>query len=251
LDWEDSVLPQNKILARKLVLAFLSGQAASGPVLLIRINPATSPHFAEDCLALETALPNAILLSKCQSVSEVRHLDEFLAQRDSDNRVRIYPQVESPLGILNAFAIAASCPRVAGLAFGAEDFSADMGITRTEGELELLYARSALVTACRAAGRDAIDSPCLEWKNLEKLRANTRAVHNMGFSGKLAIHPAQIPVINAIFSPSALEVERARRILAAFSASSSGVLTVDGSMVDEAVVRRARQILEMAGESFS
>jgi len=251
LDWEDAVLPQNKFLARKLSLAFLSGQASSGTTLLIRINPATSPHFAEDCLALETALPNAILLSKCQSVSEVQQLDEFLAQRDSDSRVRIYPQVESPLAILNAFAIATSCPRVAGLTFGAEDFSADMGITRTEGEIELLYARSALVTACRAAGRDGIDSPCLEWKNLEKLRAHTLSARNMGFSGKFAIHPEQVPVINAIFSPSAVEVERARRILAAFSASPSGVLAVDGSMVDEAVVRHARQVLEMAGESFS
>jgi len=251
LDWEDAVLPQNKVLARKRSLDFLSGQASSDTILLIRINPAPSPFFAEDCLALESILPNAILLGKCQSVSEVHQLNEFLTQRDADNRVRIYPQVESALAILNVFAIATSCPRVAGLTFGAEDFSADMGITRTEGEIELLYARSALVTACRAAGRDAIDSPCLEWKALEKLRADTRAARNMGFSGKLAIHPAQVPVINEIFSPSAVEVERARRILAAFSASSSGVLTVDGSMVDEAVVRRARQILEMAGESFS
>jgi len=251
LDWEDAVLPQNKILARKLSLEFLSGQVSSSPNLLIRINPVTSPYFATDCLALEAALPSAILLSKCQSASEVHQLNEFLARRDSDNRVRIYPQVESPIAILNAFEIAISCPRVAGLAFGAEDFSADMGITRTEGEIELLYARSALVTASRAAGRDAIDSPCLEWKNLETLRVATRAAHNMGFSGKQAIHPAQVPVLNEIFSPSAVDVERARRILAAFSAGSSGVLTVDGSMVDEAVVRRARQILEMAGESFS
>jgi citrate lyase beta subunit len=96
-----------------------------------------------------------------------------------------------------------------------------------------------------------MDSPGLEWKAVEKLRADTRAARNMGFSGKLAIHPEQVPVINEMFSPSAAEVERARRILAAFSGASSGVLTVDGSMVDEAVVRRARQILEMAGESFS
>jgi citrate lyase subunit beta/citryl-CoA lyase len=251
LDWEDAVLPQNKILARKLSLEFLSGQAASRTILLIRVNSAPSPCFAEDCLALESTLPDAILLSKCRSVSEVHQLNEFLAQRDANDRVRIYPQVESPLAILNAFAIATSCPRVAGLVFGAEDFSADMGITRTEGEVELLYARSALVTASRAAGRDAIDSPCLEWKAVEKLRADTRAARNMGFSGKLAIHPEQLPVINEMFSPSAAEVERARRILAAFSGASSGVLTVDGSMVDEAVVRRARQILEMAGESFS
>ena len=90
LDWEDAVLPQNKILARKLSLEFLSGQASSRTILLIRINSAPSPYFAEDCLALESTLPDAILLSKCQSVSEVHQLNEFLAQRDANDRVRIY-----------------------------------------------------------------------------------------------------------------------------------------------------------------
>jgi citrate lyase beta subunit len=164
-------------------------------------------------LGSEAALPNAILLSKCQSVAGPP-ANEFLARRDSDNRVRIYPQVESPIAIVNAFAIATSCPRVAGLAFGAEDFSADMGITRTEGEIELLYARSALVTACRAAGRDAIDSPCLEWKNLEHYGPPLGCAQ-YGFSGKRAIHPAQVPVINEIF-PRAPWRWITRRILAAF-----------------------------------
>jgi len=247
LDWEDAVLPQNKALARKLSTDFLSANAGP-PMRLVRLNPVTSPHFAEDCRALQAALPDAILLSKCQSASEVQQLDSFLAQREAANRTRIYAQVESPLALLSAFAIATSSARLAGLAFGAEDFSADMGITRTEEEIELLYARSALVTACRAAGRDAIDSPCLEWKNADKLRAHASRARNLGFSGKLAIHPGQVEIINDIFSPSAAEVERARRILAAFSASASGVLTVDGAMVDEAIVRRARQVLEMAGE---
>lgn len=250
LDWEDAVLPQSKTLARKLALAFLSGQPDFGPTLFVRCNSVRSAYFTDDCLAFQTLLPRAIVLSKCQSAEEVHQLEKFLDQRDPGGQVSIYPQVESPLAVINAFAIATSCGRVAGLLFGAEDFSAEMGITRTEGEIELLYARSALLTACHASRRQAIDSPFLEWKDAEKLRAHIQASRNLGFSGKSAIHPKQVTVINEIFSPSRAEVKHARRILQAFSGSNSGVLALDGSMVDEAIVRRAREILRMAGESI-
>jgi citrate lyase subunit beta/citryl-CoA lyase len=248
LDWEDAVLPENKASARRLSRDFLLGRTSSKPSVLIRCNPVGSRSFAEDCIALDAILPDGILLSKCQSAAEVLQLDEVLNKRDSASQVRVYPLVESPLGLLNAFAIVTCTTRVAGLGFGAEDFSAEMRISRTPGEIELLYARSALVTACHAAGRDAIDSPCLEWKDPDRLRAHVQAARNLGFTGKLAIHPAQVPVVNDVFSPSPSEVERARRMVDAFSASGSAVLAWDGTMVDEAVVRRARQILEWQQE---
>jgi len=216
LDWEDAVLPENKHSARRLSRDFLLGRTRPKPFVLIRCNPVSSRSFAEDCKALDAVPPDAVLLSKCQSAAEVLQLDEELNKRDPAKKVRVYPLVESPLGILNAFAIATCSPRVAGLGFGAEDFSAEMRISRTPGELELLYARSALVTACHAAGRDAIDSPFLEWKDSDKLRAHIQAARNLGFTGKLAIHPAQVPVVNEVFSPSPSEVERARRIVDAF-----------------------------------
>src|SRR5207247_10284095 len=113
-----------------------------------------------------------------------------------------------------------------------------------------LYARAAVLPACRAYRRRAIDAPLLEWRDPEKLRGDIQASRNLGFSGKSAIHPKQVAVINEIFSPSRAEVKHARRILQAFSGSNSGVLALDGSMVDEAIVRRAREILRMAGESI-
>jgi citrate lyase subunit beta/citryl-CoA lyase len=127
--------------------------------------------------------------------------------------------------------------------FGAEDFSADVGITRTPGEPELLYARCALVTACRAASCQAIDSPCIDFNDLEQTRQAAQRARNLGFSGKLAIHPTQLSVLNAVFSPSEAEVQEARRILAAYSGSGAGVITMDGKMIDEAIVRKARDIL--------
>jgi citrate lyase subunit beta / citryl-CoA lyase len=247
LDWEDAVLPPNKSTARRLSRDFLSGLTGSPRLfVIIRCNPTRSSSFAEDCTALDGIHPDAVVLSKCQSAEDVRLLSEVLAKRDSTSRVRIYPQVESPIALIGAFSIATSSPRVAGLFFGAEDFSAEMEITRTPGEIELLYARSVLVTASRAAGLDAIDSPCIEWKDADKLRAATQAARNLGFSGKLAIHPAQVPVINDVFVPSRSEIEDAKRVVSAFSSAGSGVLAVDGSMVDEAIVRRARQILKRA-----
>jgi len=247
LDWEDAVLPSNKSAARRLSRDFLSGFTDSTrPFVFIRCNPTTTSIFAEDCSALDSMCPDAVVLSKCQSADDVRLLSEVLDKADPMRRTRIYPQVESPTALIGAFSIATSSPRLAGLFFGAEDFSAEMEITRTPGEIELLYARSALVTASRAAGLEAIDSPCMEWKDVDNLRAASQAARNLGFSGKLAIHPAQVPVINEIFVPSRSEIEHAHRVVSAFSSSGSGVLTVDGSMVDEAIVRRARQILKRA-----
>jgi len=247
LDWEDAVLPSNKSVARRLSRDFLSGLTGSRQLFVfIRCNPTNSSSFAEDCGALEGMRPDAVVLSKCQSSEDVRLLCEVLDKTDPMSHSRIYPQVESPVALIGAFSIAISSPRVAGLFFGAEDFSAEMEITRTPGEIELLYARSALVTASRAAAVDAIDSPCMEWKDADKLRASAQAARNLGFSGKLAIHPAQVPVINETFVPTRSEIEHANRVVSAFSSSGTGVLAVDGSMVDEAIVRRARQILKRA-----
>ena len=153
-----------------------------------------------------------------------------------------------PLALLNAFSIATASPRVAALLFGAEDFSAEMGILPSAGEIELLHARSSLVTQARAAGRDALDSPCLEFRDLRRIAAAARRARNLGFTGQMAIHPSQVKILNEIFSPSQLEFEKARAIIAAAS-PDAGVFSVEGSMVDEAVLKRARRVLRLASQS--
>ena len=245
LDWEDAVLPENKARARELSLEFVLAAGTGDTSVLIRCNPAESSSFEEDCVALQRIPSEGVLLSKCRSVDEVLGLVQALSDAEGATRHAIYLMLESPQAVLNAFQMASSCARVAGLMFGAEDFSAEMHITRTPEETELLYARSAVATAARAAGCEVVDSPCLEFRDLARVRSHAQAAHNLGFSGKLAIHPAQVAVINEVFFPSATEVEWARRIVDAFSNAGTGVIDVDGTMVDEAIVKRARQILEV------
>ena len=246
LDLEDAVTDDQKPAARSLTKAFLGERSALAQVVLVRFNPAGGPYFDHDCEAIRECLPDGIVLSKCRTAEDVLHLQSFLDRADPDGGCRIYPLIESPLGLLNAYAIASTSPRVAGLAFGAEDYSSEAGIHRTAEEIELLYARSALVTASRAAGCEAIDSPWLETTNIQRVRSAALQARNLGFSGKLAIHPAQVPALNETFSPSASEVEEACTIIAAYSASGKGVLAMAGRMVDEAIVQKARRTLSLA-----
>ncbi len=249
IDWEDAQLPQDKPRARRRTLELLEHREQYPQLLLVRLNPAGTESFRDDCEALADGLPDGLMLSKCGSVDEVFQLVDFLTRTHPTATCSVYPFIESPGGLLSAFEIAHCSNRVAGLAFGAEDFSAETGVRRTAEEIELLYARSALVTACRAAGREVYDSPCIDFRDLEKAQGSADRARNLGFTGKMAIHPAQVPIIHAAFTPTAAEVEEARRLLQAFSAQGAGVLAVEGRMVDEPILRRARRTLELAGSS--
>lgn len=245
LDWEDSVLSNQKESARRNTIEFLR-QANDRPLIFVRVNPVGTSAFGDDSLALQGPIPDCVMLSKCRSQTDVRRLEEVLNHSASNGSGTICPLIESPEGLMNAVLIAKECSCVFAMAFGAEDFSAEMEIRRTEEEIELLFARSTLVTACRAAGKQAIDSPYLELGNPASLQASAQRSRNLGFSGKLAIHPNQIDTLNQAFMPSEIEVNQAREIVSSLAKAISGVVAVDGRMVDEAVVRRARQILRAA-----
>lgn len=246
LDWEDAVLHAEKASARRLTIDFLQ-QEECRPRVFIRFNPVGTAAFEEDAKTFREYVPHGIVLSKCRSAADVERLADALDDLDPGGRCSICPLIESPEGLMNAASIARKSSRISAVAFGAEDFSAEMGILRTADEIELLYARSALVTACRAAGKEPIDSPCLEFRDPIPLRSAAQRARNLGFSGKLAIHPDQVEVLNQAFMSTEAELAQARRIIDCFSAAGSGVAAVDGQMVDEAVLRRARQILDSAG----
>jgi citrate lyase subunit beta/citryl-CoA lyase len=216
--------------------------------IILRLNPVFSSAFQEDCAILDQCTVDGIMLSKCRTADDVCRLEEVLKTVATLDNCRVYPLLESPEALLNAFSIAMVSPRVAALAFGAEDFAAEMGIVRTADEIELLYARSSLVAQARAAGRDALDSPCLEFRAPRRLAASARRARNLGFTGKLAIHPSQVRTLNKIFSPAERELKAARDIVAAASANP-GAFSIDGSMVDEAVLKRARRVLGIAPSS--
>jgi citrate lyase subunit beta/citryl-CoA lyase len=242
VDLEDSVLPQQRTLARQLTAEFLATVRDRAESIFVRVNPVGTADFMLDCRALLENPPGGIMLAKCRAAADVRHLEDVLEGR----RIAICPLIESPAGILNAHSIATCSAHVASLAFGAEDFSAEAGVVRTEEEIELLYARSALVTACRAAGREPIDSPCLDYQDLAKTRTSAHRARNLGFTGKLAIHPAQIPVLNEVFLPTEAEIAWARELLHAFAEGGAGTVGLDGVAIDEAVLRRARRMLSLA-----
>jgi citrate lyase subunit beta/citryl-CoA lyase len=163
--------------------------------------------------------------------------------------VKLVPWIETAMAIVHVYDICRASPRVIGVAFGAEDFTHDMGIERTEDDSEVTYARSAMCVAARAADVLALDTPFFRFRDPEALQHNAQASKKIGFKGKFAIHPAQIDIINATFSPSAAEIDHARRVVAAFEQAERagrGSTSLDGKVIDVPVVKRARALLEVA-----
>jgi citrate lyase subunit beta/citryl-CoA lyase len=245
-DWEDSVLPEMKHLARKRTSEALIARQRFSQAVVIRFNAVGSEQFPTDCHALADTLPDGIMLSKCSSAGDVVELVQALTNKDPAGQCVIYPLIESPRGLFNALEIAHSSDRIAGLAFGAEDFSAAMNIQRTSDQMELLYARSVVVAAARAAGREGYDSPCVDFTDRDKLVVSAQRARNLGFTGQMAIHPSQVDLLNDVFSPTVAEIESARHLIERFSVARTGAVSIEGKMVDEAVLRRARQLLELA-----
>jgi citrate lyase subunit beta / citryl-CoA lyase len=242
VDLEDAVAPANKAAARQIVARFLKeNRGAYRGAILVRFHDCASPEFAKDCEVLREAVPDGIVLSKCRSAEDVRRLEAALP--GTEVRCAFIPMIESALALLNAHAIATASLRLIALAFGAEDFSSDVAITRTHGEPELAYARSAIVVAARAAGLGVIDTPYVAYKDETGLLAAAQNARNLGFSGKLAIHPAQLAMLNRVFQPTDDEVADAQRVVDWASAYGTGATAMDGRMIDEAIVRRARGVL--------
>ena len=241
LDWEDSVLPNDKESARRRTSE--TSAAFSGDLLFfVRINGIHSPWFKDDINALAVAKPGGIVLPKCESAADVREVIQFL-ERVPGWDCRVCPIIESPAGLLEAANIASASERVIALAFGAEDFCAATEIRRTAGEQELLFARSALVVAAKARGLAAIDSPTLVLDDLEKLREDALRSLHMGFTGKLVIHPKHLPIVADAFTPNAEEVQEAQELLNRASIEPAGVFRWRGRMVDEPLLEQARRIV--------
>ena len=246
-DLEDAVEASRKADARRIVGEFLTAPAPDGPrpQRLLRVNPAQS-HWFDDDLDLVRRLEgvDGIVLPKCEAREGVSALAAAAISR------QVLPLLETPRGILNAASIAAAEPTIPALIFGAEDLTAELGIPRTIDGDELIFPRSQVVLAAASAGADAIDAVLIDITALDDLRRDARRGRALGFTGKMAIHPSQVPVINEVFTPTAEETARARRIVEAFDAAAAtgeGVIRLDDRMVDMPVVARARKILRSSG----
>ncbi|SDR20714.1 HpcH/HpaI aldolase/citrate lyase family protein [Thermostaphylospora chromogena] len=242
VDLEDAVPPAGKDAAREAVAAWL-GAVDPGPVQLwVRVNPGELREADVRAVATAPAL-TGLVLAKVEAPAELAEVDALLTALGAE-RVVVAPLLESAAAVLRAPQIAAG-PRVVRLQVGEADLCADAGITPGADERELLWVRSQMVMVSAAAGIDPPVGPVsTDFRDLDALRASTLALARMGYAGRACIHPAQVAVVNEVFTPSEEEVAWARDVVTRFEESGAGVLLDSaGRMVDEAVVRRARRIL--------
>lgn len=245
VDLEDAIAPQHKQIARDKTLAlFTEPQADDGVERIVRINCLRTPDGQRDVLAIgETDTPPpALMLTKVKTADEVRLLADLL--NGPHSVIRFHVIIETNDGLNAAYDIAQSCDRIDSLLFGGVDMAADLRVEPTwDG---LLHARQRAVHAAAGADVDMIDVPFLDLNDMPGLEEAARASAEIGYTGKAAIHPKQIPVINGIFSPSPEQVEKARRIVEAFANHDSGLLVVDGELIERPVLRSMTRVLALA-----
>ena len=242
IDLEDAVAPSAKTEARETALRYLAGISADRLPCALRINSPDTRFGLDDLRALlnSPAKPDYLVLPKCDSSALIALVGNLL--REAKKTAQIIALIESAKAIGALKEIAGGEAKPAALVFGAADMAADLG-AETAWE-PLLWVRARIIQAAASAGIAALDSPYFDIADTEGLKQETKASANLGFRGKCAIHPAQIATINAFLTPSEQQVAEARQILVV---NQQGVGSVDHEMVDEAVARKARLVLERAG----
>ena len=240
---EDPVPPEHKAASRAAALSFFEREHAL-PYGLV-INSLRDAYGFQDVVALadSAARPDLVFLPKIESPEELRILEDVLAPRLPNLRLAVI--IESVRGLQAVDEIARATPRMAALAFGAADCAAELRVE--VGWESLLYARSRIVAAAANAGIACFDSPYFRLQDLEGLERECRGARQLGFTGKLSIHPRHIPVINSVFGPSPQAVAYARAVIAACEQNEGGIAVVDGNMVGPPFVTIARRILAVAG----
>ena len=261
LDLEDSIAPERKVHARMAALEFLRAAQSKTPRprLLVRVNGLDTGMTDADLEAVVPGKPDAILFPKAEGGATVTHLDAKLAVREAiaglpDGTIKILAQtVESAAGLFSAGTYHNSSARLIGMTWGPEDLSAELGAEanrEADGTLTEPYrlARSFCLFGAAAAKVPAIETIHVDFRNAEVLRRDTELARHDGFTGRLAIHPAQVPVINEVFTPSAEQVAKAIAVVAAFAAQpGAGTVGIDGKMFDRPHLLRAQALLARIG----
>ena len=264
LDLEDAVALAEKEAARRPVAQALAANAGRGCRGYVRVNAMGTPFCFRDLTEVIGKGVDGVVLPKVESAADLHAIDWLIANLERERglvvgAIDLIPAIETAAGlsrierILQARGLKPYSGnwRVKRVAFGAADFSLDVGITPSSDEVELMHARQRIVLASRDARVEPpLESPWFKLKDLEGLRRSSAASRRMGFQGRLCIHPEQVPVVNETYAPGADEVARARRIVAAFRAAEakgSAAIQVDGQMIDYPVVREAERILSAAG----
>jgi len=271
LDLEDAVADRSKDSARGLVAEYLeTGEWGLKP-RAFRMNPLDSPHFYRDLIEVIESTEETVELIVVPKVSrpeDVYVLDIFLAQLEVNHgyleEIGLELQIETAEGLVNCERIAAASRRIQALTFGPGDFAASAGMPAAQIGMpdswdarypghRWHYAMSRIVVAARAAGIRPIDGPYADFRDLDGLRRSCEIAKALGFDGKWCIHPAQIDVVNEVFSPTAEEIEWAKRVIeesARAAEAGAGSVAIDGRMIDGASIRMAERTLSSVVEDF-
>lgn len=253
LDLEDACPVSEKVASRALAREALTAPRRSAG--FVRINALSTEFGYGDLVALLGPGVDGVVLPKVECSEDVKLADWLLTQLEREHSlpngsIELIPLIETARGVAEINAIARSGGRLRRIAFGAADFTVDLGAQWTADELELLFARNALTVASRAAGLEPpIDTPWIALNDEAGFRASATRARQLGFQGKLCIHPNQLAVVNQAFSPTDQEIARAAKIVRAFSeAETAGLaaVSVDGAFVDYPIFEQARRILSLA-----
>ena len=253
LDCEDAVSVTEKDSARNLVFQAISDMNY-GTEVAVRINHINTPFGWDDLKRILPAKPDMIRLPMCQGPEEIRQIADFISEAEHKNKfpagsIKMMAAIETPKGLRQAYEIASASPRMVALAIGAEDFIANLKTTRSKLGRELFAARGQLILAAREAGVQCIDTVFSDINDEEGLLRELELIKEMGFDGKSVVNPRQVSVVHDFFAPTAKEIGHAEMVLAAYQEAlekKSGVISLNGKMIDLPIVARAERTLAYA-----
>ncbi|GAA0071617.1 citrate (pro-3S)-lyase subunit beta [Clostridium sardiniense] len=256
-DLEDSVSILEKDTARRLVYHALKSMDFGNTETVVRVNALDSEFGLEDLKAIVRAQPDVIRLPKTETAQDVIDMENVIASIEKEvglpiGTTKMMAAIESALGVLNAYDIATSSKRLMGIALGAEDFVTDMKTNRSPEGIELLAARSQIILASRAAKISAFDTVYSDVNNEEGFIREATLIKQLGFDGKSLINPKQIDLLHKIYEPTIKEIEKSILIIEAAEEAErrgSGVVSVNGKMIDKPIIARAERVLMIAKAS--
>ncbi len=251
IDLEDSVPPAEKVNAREVAGEWVPRLRNQGHRVMVRVNSLDTGLTRDELEALVSSDLSGVSLGKAESPQELQDADELITSLESaagvePGQVKLIPWIENAPAVMDPYRMATASPRIIAIAFGAEDYTNDIAVQRTDTGEEVYFARAQTAVAAHAARVACLDSPFVGFRDPDGLREDIRVIRQMGYTGKFAIHPAQIDIINKEFTPTEDEVAYAKRVVDAFREAESvgrGSADLDGRMIDVPVFKRAENLL--------
>ena len=256
-DLEDAVSMAEKDAARDLVYEALQTQDYGDAELVVRVNGQDTPYYANDVRAMVKAGIDVVRLPKAEDAEMIKKLDADITAAEKEfgreeGSTMLMAAIESAKGVINAYQIASASDRMMGIALSAEDYTTDMKTHRYPDGAELEFARNIVLHAARAAGVAAFDTVFTNMNDTEGFYRETEYIHQLGFDGKSLVNPRQIPMVNKVYEPTKKEIENAKNVENAIKEAKlkgSGVISMNGQMVDRPVVLRAERVMRLAKAS--